>query len=398
MGSDEPPGGRGRRVQPRRRRDVRRRDRAADRRLAARAGLRLRRPRRRARRRPGARGDRRRRRRRCAAWSSPPAAPGSRPPTARRRRPRRCSTARCPASPRRSARPGVAKGVPTAMLSRGLAGIAGDCLVVNLPGSRGGVKDGLGVLEPVSATPSSRSSGATTDTCASGAWPAAAGPPGSESHGSWSRAASLRQVRRRRVAGGPRAATTTGCGRGTPPCRRAPRRARRRTRWSPARLLRQAKQGQCLPFVDRGRRPLRRAGHGQQRRARLGAVGARSATGSPPRSPAAGSRRARWRMVIDHCLGPVGLHRIEICVRPGEHQLPAGGGEARSRAGGLRPALPAHRRRLARPPDLRGHRRGVPLRAWSRGSRHTSHTSSSATHHLTSAPLALPAPTLRAWT
>ena len=44
---------------------------------------------------------------------------------------------------------GVAKGVPTAMLSRGLAGIAGDCLVINLPGSRGGVKDGLGVLEDV---------------------------------------------------------------------------------------------------------------------------------------------------------------------------------------------------------------------------------------------------------
>lgn len=44
---------------------------------------------------------------------------------------------------------GVAKGVPTAALSRGLAGVAGSCLVVNLPGSRGGVKDALDVLRPV---------------------------------------------------------------------------------------------------------------------------------------------------------------------------------------------------------------------------------------------------------
>jgi molybdenum cofactor synthesis domain-containing protein len=44
---------------------------------------------------------------------------------------------------------GVAKGVPTAMLSRGLAGVAGSTIVVNLPGSRGGVKDGLVVLADV---------------------------------------------------------------------------------------------------------------------------------------------------------------------------------------------------------------------------------------------------------
>lgn len=39
--------------------------------------------------------------------------------------------------------------VPTAILSRGLAGIAGRTLIVNLPGSTGGVRDGMAVLGPV---------------------------------------------------------------------------------------------------------------------------------------------------------------------------------------------------------------------------------------------------------
>ena len=39
--------------------------------------------------------------------------------------------------------------VPTAVLSRGLAGVAGHTLIVNLPGSTGGVRDGLSVLDQV---------------------------------------------------------------------------------------------------------------------------------------------------------------------------------------------------------------------------------------------------------
>ncbi len=44
---------------------------------------------------------------------------------------------------------GVGKGVATAALSRGVAGTLGKALLVNLPGSRGGVKDGLAVVVPL---------------------------------------------------------------------------------------------------------------------------------------------------------------------------------------------------------------------------------------------------------
>jgi molybdenum cofactor synthesis domain-containing protein len=39
--------------------------------------------------------------------------------------------------------------VPTAALSRGLAGVAGRTLIVNLPGSTGGARDGRAVLAPI---------------------------------------------------------------------------------------------------------------------------------------------------------------------------------------------------------------------------------------------------------
>jgi molybdopterin adenylyltransferase len=42
-----------------------------------------------------------------------------------------------------------AESVPTAILSRAVAGVRGNCLIVNLPGSPGGVRAGMAVLQPV---------------------------------------------------------------------------------------------------------------------------------------------------------------------------------------------------------------------------------------------------------
>ncbi|GAA4284232.1 molybdenum cofactor biosynthesis protein MoaE [Brevibacterium daeguense] len=41
------------------------------------------------------------------------------------------------------------KHVPTAVMSRGVAGVRGRTFIVNLPGSKGGVRDGIAVLDPI---------------------------------------------------------------------------------------------------------------------------------------------------------------------------------------------------------------------------------------------------------
>jgi len=46
---------------------------------------------------------------------------------------------------------GVDQGVPTAVLSRAVAGVADRTLIINLPGSSGGARDGMAVLGPVLA-------------------------------------------------------------------------------------------------------------------------------------------------------------------------------------------------------------------------------------------------------
>ena len=45
--------------------------------------------------------------------------------------------------------PGLAAWIATASLSRGVAGVSGGTLIVNLPGSVGGAKDGVAVVGPL---------------------------------------------------------------------------------------------------------------------------------------------------------------------------------------------------------------------------------------------------------
>ena len=46
---------------------------------------------------------------------------------------------------------GLSRGIPTALLSRGIAGTVESTLIINLPGSPGAVRDALEVLKPVLA-------------------------------------------------------------------------------------------------------------------------------------------------------------------------------------------------------------------------------------------------------
>ena len=118
----------------------------------------------------------------------------------------------------------------------------------------------------------------------------------------------------------------------------------------------------------RVRGPLRRPADRQQHHPGFGAVRLDRLLDRPePRRPRASSPRA-VAMAIDHCFFELELHRIEIAIRP-ENAASLRVVEKLGIAGGrLRAEVPAHRRRLARPPAVRGHPRGVPGRVVGTGS------------------------------
>ncbi|MCF6376361.1 GNAT family N-acetyltransferase [Nocardioides KLBMP 9356] len=80
-------------------------------------------------------------------------------------------------------------------------------------------------------------------------------------------------------------------------------------------LLQQARRGQSLPFVIKvdgrfvGQVTVSNVARGSAQWASIGYWVSMDVAGRgvAPRAVA---------MVIDHCFGPVGLHRVEICVRP----------------------------------------------------------------------------------
>ncbi len=222
---------------------------------------------------------------------------------------RRCSIASCPGIAEAIRAYGVANGVPTAMLSRGLAGVSGTAVIVNLPGSRGGVKDGLAVLADVSRTPSTSCRRRSSRWCSRE--PGLAGRP------------EARSCRRttdpttRCVVRGPGSAAENAEWLG-PWEATLPREA-----GQPATsyvgmistLRRRARHGQAMPFVVTwngemvGLLTVNGITWGSARWASMGYWVAKSHAGR-------GVTPTAVALVTDHLLTTTGLHRVEISIRP----------------------------------------------------------------------------------
>ncbi len=121
-----------------------------------------------------------------------------------------------------------------------------------------------------------------------------------------------------------------------------------------------------------------------------------SATGSTSGSPGRGVMPTAVALAADHCFTALGLHRIEVNIRPENAASLRVVEKLGFREEGTRAALPAHRRRVARPPVVRADGRGgagrsaaplarVPAPLTRRHTSHTSHRTDPATHRRRSA-------------
>ena len=225
---------------------------------------------------------------------------------------------------------GAAAGVPSAILSRGVAGVAGRTLIVNLPGSTGGVRDGVAVLASVLGHAVSQINGGDHVPgglrCGPGqdgivvrmrGWPATL----TEAH-LLAQPVSLRPVRvsdarmwrEIRVRNAPWLRPWEPSNPETPLYRSnlGPYIAMVRA------MRREARQGQAVPWVVTfggefvGQLTVGSITWGS---ARSGQVGywideAYAGRGIIPTTLA---------MAVDHCFGVIGLHRLEASIRPENH-------------------------------------------------------------------------------
>ena len=248
------------------------------------------------------------------------------------------------------------------ILSRGVAGVAGRTLIVNLPGSPGAVRDGVAVLAPILRHAVEQLAGGDHERAVSRRCVVTLGWPVVLEHG---------------------------------PVTLRPLRMRDAPDWRMTRLV----EPRVAANRGRRRRPVSRAddagrGYGDavralRRDARLGLafrsrcwsttsspVSSRSArsraarrtrpisaTGSRARSPVAASCRPRSRWSSTTASATPGLHRVEANIRPenvaSRRVVEKLGFPARGHPRAIHP----HRRRLARPPVVRADERGSARRA-----------------------------------
>ena len=118
-------------------------------------------------------------------------------------------------------------------------------------------------------------------------------------------------------------------------------------------------KGPDAAVCDRGRRASSRSADDRQRDPRRAALGMDRLLGRQRGRPVAAWRPAALALGLDHCFGPVMLHRVEATVRPENAASRAVLAKVGLPRGRPAEALSRRRRRVARPPAGGDHGRGI---------------------------------------